>query len=321
MELISVIIPVYKTANYLPRCLDSVLSQTYTNLEIILVDDGSPDNSGNICDEYAKRDNRIVVIHQMNQGVSAARNAGLKIAKGDYIGFIDSDDYIHTNMYQKLYELIKETNADLAQCRYQERFPDDIKEPYKYIISNKIISNRIESIKLLFTGPITFTGVNKLYSKKVVEKIYFPTNTGMCEDLVFVYLTLKKTKIIANTNEIYYDYCMDRQDSASKLSLNMKGAITAFDFIKNDLNSFAPDLIKTVNTFEKAQKSMEYRQRDLILCKHLMLWARMTFKHRIKDLLLNSDCPNYRILKSFLILLFPNFSRLAFSKIRLLLNR
>ena len=99
-DLISIIIPVYNVAVYLPRCLDSILAQTYKNLEIILVDDGSKDNSGKVCDEYALKDSRIKVIHQKNQGVSVARNAGLRIAKGDYIGFVDSDDYIETNMYE-----------------------------------------------------------------------------------------------------------------------------------------------------------------------------------------------------------------------------
>ena len=102
MELISVIIPVYKTESYLERCIDSVLAQTWTNLQIIAVDDGSPDRSGAILDEYAKRDPRVTVIHQKNKGVSAARNAGLAAASGDYIGFVDSDDALEPDMYEVL---------------------------------------------------------------------------------------------------------------------------------------------------------------------------------------------------------------------------
>ena len=116
MELISVIVPVYKVEKYLRECVDSILAQTYTNLEIILVDDGSPDNCGKICDEYAQNDSRIKVIHQENGGLSAARNAGLDIATGKYIGFVDSDDYAELNMFEELHKRIIENNADLSIC-------------------------------------------------------------------------------------------------------------------------------------------------------------------------------------------------------------
>lgn len=104
---ISIIIPVYKVENYLERCVQSVLKQTYPNLEIILVDDGSPDNCGTICDNYANENSNVSVIHQKNQGISAARNNGMKVAKGDFFGFVDSDDIIEPDMYERLYENIK----------------------------------------------------------------------------------------------------------------------------------------------------------------------------------------------------------------------
>lgn len=104
LPLISVIVPVYKVEPYLRRCIDSIRNQTYTNLEIILVDDGSPDNCGCICDEYAQKDKRILVIHQKNEGLSAARNSGLDRCTGAYIGFVDSDDCIHPEMYERLYQ-------------------------------------------------------------------------------------------------------------------------------------------------------------------------------------------------------------------------
>lgn len=112
--LISVIIPIYNVEPYLHRCVDSVLAQTYRNIEIILVDDGSPDNCPAICDEYAEKDSRVKVIHKENGGVSSARNAGLDIAKGDYIGFVDSDDWIEPDMYEVLYSAIQNTGADIA---------------------------------------------------------------------------------------------------------------------------------------------------------------------------------------------------------------
>ena len=105
-DSISIIVPVYNVEKYLEKCIDSILNQSYQNLEIILIDDGSTDNSGSICDEYKKKDQRVQVIHQKNQGQSSARNAGLNIAKGSYIGFVDSDDWIEQNMYEKLYKNI-----------------------------------------------------------------------------------------------------------------------------------------------------------------------------------------------------------------------
>lgn len=115
-DLISIIIPIYKVEEYLKRCVDSVINQTYKNLEIILIDDGSPDSCGKICDEYAKINNKIYVIHQQNQGVSAARNAGIDKAKGKYICFIDSDDYVDANYIEVLHDGMKK--CDLSICSY-----------------------------------------------------------------------------------------------------------------------------------------------------------------------------------------------------------
>lgn len=122
--LISVIIPVYNVEKYLHRCLDSVIEQTYKNLEVILIDDGSTDHSGEICDDYAAKDVRIHVIHQENQGVSAARNKGLDTAKGEYIAFVDSDDYILPEMYAKMLECIIENNVDFCVCQWQYEYAD-----------------------------------------------------------------------------------------------------------------------------------------------------------------------------------------------------
>ena len=116
--LISVVVPIYKVEEYLQRCVDSIINQTYKNLEIILVDDGSPDSCPKMCDNFAKQDKRIKVIHKINAGVSEARNTGLEYATGDYVGFIDSDDYIHPTMYEKLLNGIKKENSDICMCRF-----------------------------------------------------------------------------------------------------------------------------------------------------------------------------------------------------------
>lgn len=117
--MISVIIPVYNVEEYLERCVNSVLKQTYNDLEIILVDDGSTDNSGKICDELKNKDDRIIVIHKENQGLSASRNIGIEKATGEYITFVDSDDYILEDMYETLYKNLIRNDADISMCKYQ----------------------------------------------------------------------------------------------------------------------------------------------------------------------------------------------------------
>ena len=125
MPTISVIVPVYKVEKNIHRCVDSILGQTYADFELILVDDGSPDNCGAICDEYAAKDSRVVVIHQKNGGLSSARNAGIDIATGAYISFVDSDDYIYPNYLERLYEVLVEFDADISVCKMIE-FSNDI---------------------------------------------------------------------------------------------------------------------------------------------------------------------------------------------------
>ena len=191
-ELISVIIPVYNVEQYLNRCVDSVINQTYKNLEIILVDDGSTDNSGKICDEYALKDNRIKVIHKENGGLSSARNAGLDIAKGAYIGFIDSDDYIELDMYEFLYNMLIENKVEVSCCNVFD-FKNN-----KYVPSSNL---QVE-------GVITFDEVlnikqglfvwNKLYSKNLIGNYRFD---GLAEDLKFNFEILKKAEKIVYSKQ------------------------------------------------------------------------------------------------------------------------
>ena len=163
-DLISIIIPVYKVEKYLEKCIESVLKQTYTNLQIILVDDGSPDNCGKICDEYAKKDSRIEVIHKINGGLSDARNVGINRANGRYIGFVDSDDYIKEDMYEKLINLIKEYNADVSICNLYDVF--DGKEYVRNKDNGIHEYSRIDILKeILLDKNIQSYAWNKLYKK------------------------------------------------------------------------------------------------------------------------------------------------------------
>ena len=143
-EKISIIVPIYKVEKYLNRCVDSIINQSWQNLEIILVNDGSPDNSGIICDEYTKKDHRVRVIHKTNGGISDARNAGIEIATGDYIGFVDSDDFIHSEMFRDLYERMRKHNADIVQCSYRIAVDDKFIDPGE--ADNEKVINNLEAL-------------------------------------------------------------------------------------------------------------------------------------------------------------------------------
>lgn len=220
MDLISVIVPVYNVEKYLRKCVDSILAQTYTNLEIILVDDGSPDNCGKICDEYAAKDSRIKVIHQENGGLSAARNAGLDVATGDYIGFVDSDDYIAPDMYEKLYQAIEIYNSDIALCGFKKFELESRTEVYE-----KKLLYRDEFLKELLLENIKSYAWNKLYKKSLFDNVRFPEGE-LFEDLKIMHLIGEKVSAVSFTNKILYYYRI-RQGS---ITFNNRG-LNADDYI------------------------------------------------------------------------------------------
>ena len=205
--LISIIIPVYKVEKYLEKCIKSVLSQTYKNLQIILVDDGSPDNCGNICDDYARVDNRIEVIHKANGGLSDARNVGLKAARGEYIGFVDSDDYIALNMYAHLYMLLKQ-GADIAECSYVEVVGDDALFTYGYETHSYTVHEAMaEHIRDRVFRQLIW---NKLYRRHVMDGIRFPTDKKI-DDEFFTYQVLGNASILISSTKVCYAYRQQRE--------------------------------------------------------------------------------------------------------------
>jgi glycosyltransferase involved in cell wall biosynthesis len=209
-DLISIIIPVYKVEEYLEKCIESVLKQTYTNLQIILVDDGSPDNCGKICDEYAKKDSRIEVIHKVNGGLSDARNVGIAKAKGKYIGFVDSDDYIKEDMYEILINLIKEYDADVSICNLY-----DVIDGKEYIRNNENgiqEYSRLEILKeVLLDKNIQSYAWNKLYKKELFDEIKYPIGKKY-EDIGTTFYVFEKCNKIVVTSKPEY-YYLKRSDS------------------------------------------------------------------------------------------------------------
>lgn len=199
---ISVIVPVYKVEAYLPKCIESIIGQTYENLEIILVDDGSPDGCGAICDEYAAKDDRITVIHQQNAGVSAARNAGLDAATGDYIGFVDSDDWIEPDMYEYLMQAVLTNHADIASCAFS-RDRD----------SNALVCEQIDAVvtgteaisMLIREKRIIEVLWNKLYRAELWKELRFPVGKRY-EDAAVFHVFLDRAPKIIFLPQVKYHY-------------------------------------------------------------------------------------------------------------------
>lgn len=207
---ISVIVPVYNVQQYLKRCINSILSQSFTNFELILIDDGSTDDSGKICDEYANKDTRIIVHHKINGGLSSARNVGINIAKGEYIGFVDSDDYINYKMYEILYNNAMKSDSDISSCDY--RMCDSTQDINTFesvdIMHSKeiLFNNRDALVSLLtFDKEIGICVWDKIYKKTLFEKVKFIEGI-LYEDEAFsphIFQLSKKT-IYINAKLYYY---------------------------------------------------------------------------------------------------------------------
>ena len=204
-ELVSIIIPIYNVEKYLEVCIDSIINQTYKNLEIILVNDGSTDNSYNICKKFEEIDNRIVLVNKENGGLSDARNAGIEKAKGNYICFIDSDDYIDNEFIEMLYKAIKENDVDISQCGYK-RFENSGKvvETHAYNES-KSIKSRDFMIDSYFGHVDNIVVWNKMYKTSIIKNMKFPVGK-IHEDEFFTYKVLDRCENVFVIKECLYNY-------------------------------------------------------------------------------------------------------------------
>ena len=206
MQLFSIIVPVYNVEEYLEDCLNSIINQTYKNLEIILIDDGSTDNSGKICDIYAKFDNRIIVVHKENGGVSSARNYGLKLANGDYIVWIDSDDYIEKNALMRINEEILRLHADIVFFNYNIVEKNKIKPVKLLKINCSIISKADVFMHLAEECNMPSFLCNKVIKKELYANIVFNENVQMLEDYAIMPYLLNKASKIVYLSECFYNY-------------------------------------------------------------------------------------------------------------------
>ena len=219
-SLISVIIPVYKVEDYLTACVESVQAQTYQNIEIILVDDGSPDNCPNMCDEFAARDSRIRVIHKENGGLSSARNAGIEAAKGEYLAFLDSDDLWTPLFLERLYRAIEETDADFSVClfrRFCEEPPKELPET-----AETVVMDRQEAFRCLFNirNENMVVAPNKLYKRSIFGAIRYPQGK-LHEDEAVIHEIIGEAKTVAWVDEAHYLY-RQSPNSITTAKFNLK---------------------------------------------------------------------------------------------------
>ena len=224
-ELISIIVPVYNVEQYLEKCVDSIINQTYKNLEIILVDDGATDSSSKLCDKLAKIDNRIKVYHKENGGLSDARNYGVERATGDYIGFVDSDDYIDSEMYEELYEAIKKENVDVVECNLKIIYPDRVElfteQKYYNVYTKQEYLEEYLKIEKIFGSACV-----RLIKSDIAKKLKFPVGK-LYEDTYYAYDLIEKVDRYVIMNNPYYNYLM-RENSITNTKFNPR----IFDLIE-----------------------------------------------------------------------------------------
>lgn len=239
---ISIIVPVYRVEEYLAQCVDSILSQTYRDFELLLIDDGSPDSCGEICEEYARKDGRIKVFHIKNGGSSAARNFGLQHASGKYITFIDSDDWVEPDMLEYLLGILEKFNAQVATCGAFLNYEN--KEIAEYEAKDAVLLSSKESFKkLIYHQTFTNYACSKLYSRDLFSETHFPPKILNGEDFVGVSKVLFKAERIAHSTVAKYHY-RQRLDSAVRGSDFKKrsGVVQAVQMIGEQAVKIYPDL-------------------------------------------------------------------------------
>lgn len=240
--LISVIIPIYKVEQYLKRCVDSVLNQTYTKLEIILVDDGSPDSCPKICDDYATLDSRVEVVHKKNGGLSSARNAGLDICKGEYIAFVDSDDFVSNYFIEFLYKAVLENHVNVSVAEYRsfnenEELIDENK-PDDYVAKKQSLEEIMSRYSSIYAhdSMLTIVSWNKLYKADLFDEVRFPEGK-FYEDAATTYKILNRCDEIAFVNNPLYYYFLRRNSISGSETFSEKN-LDSFDALKMSYEFF-----------------------------------------------------------------------------------
>ncbi|EKN69392.1 glycosyl transferase family protein [Neobacillus bataviensis LMG 21833] len=242
---ISIIVPVYKVEPFIHKCVDSILAQTFTEFELILVNDGSPDNCGTICDEYTKKDRRVKVIHKDNGGQASARNRGLEIAGGEYIGFVDSDDWIEPDMYELLYNMCIQNNCDIANCTYKIHAKHNVIIKASYPL---MIHDRNQAMKAMLEDELYNEVVwSKLFKRNLLENIRFPEGI-MYEDTAFTYKVIHRSNKVCCLGEPKYHYII-RENSTMDRAAKSKSvdAVLIYDEMNRFIAQHYKELIDLIS--------------------------------------------------------------------------
>ena len=254
---ISVIIPVYNVENFVQKCFDSISRQSYSNLEVICIDDGSTDNSGKICDNWAKNDKRFKVFHKKNEGVSIARNYGISVASGDYITFVDSDDYIDNIMYEELLKSVNYTNEYdiVASGAYYETETGNIFEDTTTCQLGNNIIGKNNSLINVFNGCLGAVIWNKLFKSEVIKNnnIEFESSIYSCEDLLFLCEVVQHSNQIYYCNKSFYHY-IKRKSSVTNSKFNKK-LLSALDAYKKIEKMISKKDLELYYTFQYSEAS------------------------------------------------------------------
>ena len=224
--LVSIIVPVFNVEEYLDNCISSIVCQTYKNIEILLIDDGSTDNSANICDQWKEKDKRIKVWHKENSGISAVRNMGIKFCNGEYLLFVDSDDIVHEKYVEVLLNSLFENNCEMAMINWIDKFSDGSERKHEFSTLNKLL-NREEFLDHI-EDKNSYKGMvwNKIFSKKIIEEnnIYFDEKIFYAEDFLFVVRYASKIEKIYYEFDEHLYYYFSRNGSATRTEFNYKKA-------------------------------------------------------------------------------------------------
>lgn len=245
MNKISVIIPVYNVEKYLPQCLESVINQTYHNLEIILVDDGSTDSSPQICNDYATKDNRIKLIHKENGGSSDARNEGLKLISSNFVAFVDSDDILSPHLYQILMDILLKTDSDIAECSFSEFEKDHKLDVLKIINSGKFeIFDTEGALTQIMKGSLSIVVWNKIYKTKVLKDICFPKGKFI-DDVYWTYKVFGNAiKVVKVPEPLYYYRKRNSSIMGGPYSIQRLDILQALEEMMLYFHEFFPKLEK-----------------------------------------------------------------------------
>lgn len=309
-EKISVIIPVYNTEEHLHRCIDSILGQTYSNLEILLINDGSTDNSGSICDEYAQNDARVKVIHQGNKGQSVARNVGVKNATGQYIIYVDSDDWIDLEMYTTMMDVMIANNQEIVECGEVHRYEDTETKPPN--AGEMVIEDQLTALKRIIANQ-AFSVCRRLCHRDIITQIEFLEAT-FAEDVYYTVETISRVKSIAVMPYPFYNYYKANESTTrGAYQLRSLGTVDAALFVDAKVReitsdkSFKPIIDKFILTI----LMFNYKSMQL----YPAVDPKLTHRKRIKKMInkyLDSGNLNFKLLLAAILpIRFYNFLSLS----------